>query len=130
MPISYEIDATHDLMVYRAAGAVTEKDAINLIDRVVAETNGAAMYKDVLFLLDPHASISEIDVHAIRQIKGRIEHWLTKYPRAPIKCAIVSAPPEELVGELWRATTDAYPRIAERTRTFRTETDALAWLRP
>jgi hypothetical protein len=130
MPITYEIDADRNLIVYHASGTITQRDAINVIDRAVTETNGAAMHKDVLFLVDPHASVNQIDVYAIKQIKSRIEDWVRKYPRAPIKCAIVSSPPDDIVGELWRATTDAYPAIAASTRTFRTASEAYAWLRP
>lgn len=130
MPITYEIDADRDLIVYHASGSVTPKDALSVMDRAVAETSGAAMQQDVLFLLDPRASVSQIDVHAIKQIKSHIEDWVRKYPRARVKCAIVSAPPDDIVGELWRATTDAYPAIATSTRVFRTASEAYAWLRP
>ena len=130
MPITYEIDATRDLLVLRGSGTVTERDAINVIDQAVTDTNGAAMRKDVLFLLDPGASLNQIDMPAIQRIKKCIENWLSQYPRAPIKCAIVSGPPEDTVAELWRAVTDLHPETAERTRTFRTTSSAYAWLRP
>ena len=130
MPITYEIDTARDLVVYHASGNVTPKDALSVMDRAVTETNGAAMHQDVLFLLDPRASVNEIDVRAIEQIKTRLEDLVSKYPRASVKCAIVSTPPEDLVGELWRATTDAYPDIAASTRVFRTVSEAYAWLRP
>ena len=130
MPIAYEIDRARNLIVYRASGMVTAKDAVDLIDRVVTDTHGEAMHLDVLFLLDPRASVSQIDIAAIDRIKTAIKKWLSKYPRAPIKCAIVSSPPEDAVGELWRAMTDFDQAIAERTRTFRTASEAYAWLRP
>ncbi|HXZ67954.1 MAG TPA: hypothetical protein VEH07_05145 [Alphaproteobacteria bacterium] len=130
MPITYEIDSARNLIVYHASGIVTPKDAIDVIDRVVTTTNGKAMHLDILFLLDPGASVSQIDMEAIQRIKSRIETWVSKYPRAPIKCAIVSSPPEDAVGELWRAMTDFDPAIGEHTRTFRTASEAYAWLRP
>ncbi|MFZ1989307.1 MAG: hypothetical protein WAW96_05990 [Alphaproteobacteria bacterium] len=130
MPITYEIDGARNLIVYRASGMVTPKDAIDLIDRVVTTTNGEAMNLDVLFLLDPGASVSQIDMSAIQRIKSRIGTWVGKYPRGPIKCAIVSSPPEDAVGELWRAMTDLDPAIGEQTRTFPTASEAYAWLRP
>ena len=130
MPITYEIDSTRNLITYRASGMVMLKDAIDVIDRVVTSTNGDAMRLDVLFLLDPGASVSQIDMDAIQQIKSRIETWVSKYPGAPIKCAIVSSPPEDAVGELWRAMTDFDPALGEHTRIFRTASEACAWLRP
>lgn len=129
MPIAYELDPAHNLIVYRASGTVIPQDALGSIDRIVLDTGGKAMGMDVLFLVDPAASLSAIDVHAIKLIKEKIEGWLKRYPRAPIKCAIVSPPPKDLVGELWRATTDIYPAMAEHTRTFKSISEAYAWLR-
>jgi hypothetical protein len=129
MPLTSEIDETHNLLVLRGTGNVTERDSLGVIDRLVEEKDGSIITKDVLFLLDDHASLHEIDLETFMHVKDRVEAWLKIYPRADIRCALVAAGAAEFaVADLWRAVTDVYPSLHSRTRTFRTEAEARAWL--
>ena len=131
MPIQYQLDKERDLLVLRASGVVTSDDAMGIIDKALTETRGAAMRKDMLFLLGERASLSDIDLDAIQRIKSHLEGWLKIYPRKPVRYALVSSGPgQKAVGELWRVMTDADPLLAAETRTFSSEAAALAWLRP
>ena len=130
MPISHEFDAARSLVVYRGSGVLTPQEAMNVIDRVVTETSGKAMSMDVLFMLDPHASLSQIDMEAMQRIKAHLEGLNRKYPHRHIKCAIVSVPPEDAVGELWGAIVDLDGVGIEETRIFATAAEAYAWLQP
>lgn len=129
MPISAEIDRTHNLVVLRGTGNVTERDSLGVIDALVEEWDGSVVTKDVLFLLDDHASLHEIDLETIMRIKDKLEAWLKVYPRKDIKCALVATGSGEIaVGNLWRAVTEVYPSLHAHTRTFRTEAEARTWL--
>ena len=130
MPLHYEIDAEHDLAVLRASGLLTVNDIESVVDKSMSDAGAGAALRDTLIILDPAASLNEIDLNAILRVKAHVETWLAKFPRRPIKCAIVTEPIQKLVVELWSARTNFDPAMTTTTRGFLTETEALDWLRP
>jgi hypothetical protein len=127
MPFEFNVDTSRNLVIVRAAGVITERAAIDIIDDIVQSTGGGAVHMNVLYVLDDHASLSEIDSAVMTNLKAHITRWLKTYPRSGIKCALVSSNPTNLaVGELWRAMTEADPAMAMQAQSFATE--ALAWL--
>jgi hypothetical protein len=130
MPVRYYVDEGLDLMVARAGGAITADELIESLNRVVEETDGAALYKNHVFVMDDTTSLHDLDWDGLMRVKDNFEVWGEKYPGRAVKTALVASDStRNAIAKMWQALTEAYPAVGSSVSIFRDEATAIAWLK-
>jgi hypothetical protein len=130
MPMQFHIDDDRGLVVGRASGALTDREVIDAMDKIVKETNGAALFKPVLFLIDERTALHNLSLKGFLHLKDAIEGWVRTYPGRNVRTAIVA--PHNMhaaFAKMWQGITVAHPAIGATVEVFTTEAEAIAWLR-
>jgi hypothetical protein len=125
----FHIDEDGGLVVAQASGALTDQEIIDAIDAIVTETNGAALFKPVLFLFDERTSLHNLNVKGLSRIRESMECWVRRYPGRKVRTAFVASHNMHAAyAKLWQAITEANPAIGTTVELFASEEAALAWL--
>jgi len=130
MPIDYHLDTTGNLVVFQGFGIMTEQDALDVIDKYISESNGAAISNNLILLVDKRALVDQFDAVVFSKMKDKFAAWLKLYPRTDaIKCAVVATEPGQIaLAHLWGGVSEAHPAIQSFTKVFSSEAAARAWL--
>ena len=128
MPASYEYETARDIIVGRLSGLIQSQEVLDAVTKVIETTNGLALQKDVLVLIDEHALLQNIDMEMMSKLKDLVLEAMTRYPGGRhVKTAIVTQTSIGIsVFKMWEVLSDLHP-MGTQTRIFADEGQALAW---
>ena len=128
MPAIYEYDAARDIVIGRLSGLITTDEVLNATARVIDATDGLALRRNVLVLVDEDAMLQNIDMAMMTKLKDLVLDALARFPGGRhVKTAIVTQTSIGIsVFKMWEVLSDLYP-MGTQTRIFADEGHALAW---
>jgi hypothetical protein len=127
VPVTFDPDS--DPIVMRASGSLAVRDSIEAMDQIVAHTGGAAIHRNVLFMLDVTVSLHQLDVNGHQELAKAVEGWAARYPGRNVRTAIVVPDTiSQANAKLWRGLTETNPKIGSEVGIFSTEAAARSWL--
>ncbi len=129
MPVIFKVDQNQSLCLCTVREVMSVENIIQSFSEILAETDGAALHMNMLWLIDPAALLHPITLPALERLRQAIEGWGKTNPGRNVRTALV-APDEthHAVLRLWKAMTDLHPSLGARVRIFAREAEARAWL--
>jgi len=130
MAVRYYVDEENDLLIGEASGLAVVDDFITSASKVFAETDGAAFYKNHLFVIEPDTLASLLDMDALGRLREQFEFWGEKYPGRDVRTVLLcEGTVEPLVFKRWQELSKDARNYRSNIRIMSDRAEAMAWLK-
>ena len=130
MVVRYYVDEENDLLIGEASGLAVVEDFITSANKVFTETDGAAFYKNHLFVVDPDTLASLLNMDALVRLREQFEFWGEKYPGRDVRTVLLcEGTVEPLVFKRWQELSKDAKSYRSNIRIMSDREEAMAWLK-
>ena len=131
MAVRYYVDEDDDLLIGIASGLIAVDQLITALNKIITETNGAAFYKNHLFILEQDSLSSLMDSDALLRLRGFLESWGERLPGRNVRTVLLVSDPDfhPTSVKRWEKINSDALNYRANMRIMTDRDEAIAWLK-